>query len=277
MVNLLKRHPLISFFVVTYAISWILFLPGVAISQGWLDPSFGLLRVLSGAGNFGPTIAAFVLTAILYHRPGVRALLNSARPERITLRMIVAALLLPIGIRLVALLAVPLATRIDPPAADYPWYFAPIVFLVVLITAGIAEEFGWRGFALPHLQQRWSALISSLILGVVWACWHLPAYLISGSVQQNIPVVSYIFGVIGYTIVLTWLFNASHGSVLAVILMHTVTNTAHGYFQSLWIGDVQIHSLVTWFVALALIALAGAQHLSQRRVEELTSIDPASA
>jgi membrane protease YdiL (CAAX protease family) len=105
-----------------------------------------------------------------------------------------------------------------------------VVFLVILlgtltINGGI-EEFGWRGYLLPRLQQRWSPIVASLIVGVAWALWHLPMYVVPGAVYYGQP-----FWLFGSLVVLmsfwyTWLYNASNGRILPVVFLHGLHNAA---------------------------------------------------
>lgn len=98
------------------------------------------------------------------------------------------------------------------------------IVLCTLFSGPIAEELGWRGFALPRLQARYNALLSSLILGIIWCCWHLPLFFISGSSQMGIPFPIYMVLVITITIYLTWLYNYTGGSLIITILGHFARN-----------------------------------------------------
>ncbi len=124
-----------------------------------------------------------------------------------------------------------LAAAVSHTALDLSLFSNPMVVifapLVILFTAGpLQEEFGWRGYALPRLQRSYNALVSSLILGVVWWLWHLPLVFIPGKFMVNdLP----LFGLLGVEIILTsilftWIYNNSGGSVLAALLFHTMMN-----------------------------------------------------
>jgi membrane protease YdiL (CAAX protease family) len=104
-----------------------------------------------------------------------------------------------------------------------PWMVI-ITFISAFIFNGLFEEFGWRGYALPRLQARWNALISSLILGVIWASWHLPAFFMPGQplYQRNFWV--WAPWIILSSILYTWFFNNTKGSVLAAALFHAMMN-----------------------------------------------------
>ena len=95
-----------------------------------------------------------------------------------------------------------------------PWQaWVPLFFYVLLLNA-LPEEYGWRGFALDRLQKKSSALSASLILGLIWALWHLPLFFIEGTTQAAIPMVQYMLQTVVLSIFYTWLYNNTGGSVL---------------------------------------------------------------
>jgi membrane protease YdiL (CAAX protease family) len=103
----------------------------------------------------------------------------------------------------------------------------PIIFLLLFVQSltesGIGEEAGWRGFALPRLQKRYGALYASLIVGIVWALWHSPLfYVLQYSIRE---ITVFIVMIICLSIVYTWIFNGSGGSLLLIAIIHNVGNT----------------------------------------------------
>jgi membrane protease YdiL (CAAX protease family) len=105
-----------------------------------------------------------------------------------------------------------------------PNVFPQIIFVIII---SLGEEFGWRGFALPRLQERYSALASSLILGVLWSLWHFPGYLVGAGVPLDMPFYLFTLWVIPATILMTWVYNNT-SSVWAAILFHSSANMAFG-------------------------------------------------
>lgn len=101
-----------------------------------------------------------------------------------------------------------------------PWYAAIPALLQSLLLAGTLEEFGWRGVALPLLQRRFVPLTAGLMLGVVHAVWHLPAFAMSGTIQSAWSFGPYFAGVVAWSVIFTSLFNASKGSLLIAWLVH---------------------------------------------------------
>ena len=94
-----------------------------------------------------------------------------------------------------------------------------------ILTAGLGEELGWRGFALPRLQDQYNALIASLIIGFFWALWHLPFFFQPDSYQAQMGPVIYLIDGFTLSILFTWVYNSTGGSVLLVALLHGVFNT----------------------------------------------------
>ena len=96
--------------------------------------------------------------------------------------------------------------------------------LFSLFYGPIAEELGWRGFALPRLQSKHTALVSGLILGVILTRWHIPLFFVTGATQMSIPFQIYMVLALTITIYLTWLYNNTHGSLIITVLGHFTYN-----------------------------------------------------
>jgi len=130
------------------------------------------------------------------------------------------------------------------------------------------EEVGWRGFALPALQTRFDALTASVIIGLVWAAWHLPAFVfeIPGYTRS---FAVYALLVVGISIILTWLYNNTEGSILLAMLLHGGVNAAPS-LGVVFVGEAQAGSVslyvflvaAVWIVALALVGQYGRETLS---------------
>ena len=110
------------------------------------------------------------------------------------------------------------------PAAGHLLLAALNVLLIFLVGGPLSEEFGCRGFALPVLQERWRWRVASLMLGVVWATWHLPLFFSAGNLQSDWPFMWFALSVVAASVLFSWLFNRSHGSVVPVLMLHTAVN-----------------------------------------------------
>lgn len=127
-----------------------------------------------------------------------------------------------------------------------------IIIVVLLISLG--EEFGWRAFALPRLQERFSPLVSSLILGVIWGLWHYPGYLVGVGTPLEMPFYLFMLWVIPGTILITWGYNAS-GSIIIPILMHASANFAFAFLPLLpeWTGELNTFIILVSILWTAVI------------------------
>ena len=134
----------------------------------------------------------------------------------------------------------------------------PVIFVSQLFTSPLLEELGWRGFALPMLQDKFNALGSSLILGLLWGAWHLPLILAYG---DNIP--AYLALMIAHTILMSWVFNSTAGSLLIAILFHASLNVSLNVLVIERQDVIQL--LLTWAVVAPVIVRYGAQDLSDSR------------
>jgi membrane protease YdiL (CAAX protease family) len=269
LVSLIRRHPLISFFVLAYALSWW----PIAFYAAGLSPS----TIIS----FGPFLAALVVLAATQGKTGVVGLLRRIVRWRVGLRWYAVALLLPVVVTAAAaaLNVLLLGAKASSSVAELGGLTGLFsTFALLLLIPGIGgswEEPGWRGYALPRLQTARSALFASLILGVVWAFWHLPLF-ITGQQQW-----SDIVFIIVWTITFTWVFNNAAGSVLIVVLMHNMNNTISGAFNQMFSGadavsQAWLYTALWGVVAIVLVVVYGPTHLSRKhRKQEEPAQQPA--
>ena len=158
-------------------------------------------------------------------------------------------------------------------SSEQLYIFLPIIYLGNIFIGGpIAEEFGWRGFALPKLQARIGALYAGLLIGVIWGLWHLPFFIFpeGASVIGNIPFVWYLPLVTAWSVLFTWIYNNTNGSVLMMILFHAAINTtlgSLGLFQITSEGarPLLLNVVLTWVVVAIIAAFFGSAQLSRKR------------
>ena len=144
----------------------------------------------------------------------------------------------------------------------------PLFVVMEVLTNG--EEIGWRGFALPRLQARHSALVASLVIGVVWAVWHYPKFLNAGNSAHDYPFWLFLLDIVAKSIIFTWVFNSTGGSLLSVTLLHASMNTSVLFLPVLpaVTGDTKV--LVTGIVlhiaiAIVIVVIAGPARLTRSR------------
>lgn len=228
--NKSESQNLFLFFLIAFAWSWLLWTPEVLWERRlYLAP-------------FGPTVAAFILSYLNGGMGGVKDLLKrglSLNFKKIWLFPIF--LLMPAIVGLSLLLAV-LSGEPMPKITvlSQPWIIIPAFFYILFLGGPLAEEFGWRGYALDRLQKYYNALVSSVILGVVWGLWHLPLFYMKGQdIYRNVPIWGFILGTIFLSILFTWIYNNTNRSILAVLLFHTMSNLSHFIFPAMattWSG-----------------------------------------
>ena len=226
--GLLAHHPLVFFFLIAYAGSWLLALPYVRFADGagflpfsWPIPFAVSASVIPFAG---PTLAAFVMAGVTEGRAGIRRLLRRIVRWRVKLRWYLFAIVgFPALMVLGAIVLPGVLASYQTPALSLVLAY-PVSFVVALIIGGpLGEEPGWRGFALPRLQRLHGPLVGSLILGPLHVFWHLPLFWIPqwGTPRDTtLDLLWYLLAGMALTFVLTWLFNNTKGSVLIAILAH---------------------------------------------------------
>jgi len=225
---LLARHPLVSFFVLAYAGTWLFELPYVLSGDGsGLLPyrSRLLAWTLPVSIFMGPFLAAFVMTGATEGREGVGRLLRRFVLWRPGFRWYLFAL---VGIPVLVVLSV---TAMPGVLESFQGHgaLAPLpllgVFVYVIFLGGpLGEEPGWRGFALPRLQSLHGPLVGSLILGPLWGLWHLPLFWTPWNKLTAFNVVVYVLVTTSLAIMYTWAFNKTKGSLLIAILIHAAFN-----------------------------------------------------
>ncbi len=216
------RPPLLGFFTFAFAWSWVCWLLSAIVKPQW--PL--LAGVLFLVGGFGPSIAAIAVVSCVRGRNGLRGWLAHCLQWRVGWRWLALAFFLPLAvIALAAVAHVALGGTIAPSPALGHVLLAAVNFGLVLLLGGpLGEEFGWRGYALPALQEHHSWRVASLILGVVWGLWHLPLFYIADTVQSHIPFALFMVSTIALSILFAWLFNRTGGSVLSALVLHTAVN-----------------------------------------------------
>ncbi|WP_321299850.1 type II CAAX endopeptidase family protein [uncultured Sphaerochaeta sp.] len=266
--EILKVNEVVAFLVGTYVISWLIWMPFVIFTQGWLK----------GLGSFGPTISALLITGITKGRSGLKELLTKVLIWKVSLFWYVFSLFSTLGAILLSL-GIYRLTGGEVVNTNDPgqWYLIPVIFLYVLFFSVTGEEFGWRGFLLPRLQKQYSALSSSLIIGLFWGFWHLPLFLIQGDFHAHIPFLLFILQDVALAVILTWIYNNTRGSLLLVHLFHAASNATVGLLPILPMkaGDSLIPLYITVavlvLVALAIVIIYGPKTLTRTRTKITSS------
>ncbi|NWG19145.1 MAG: CPBP family intramembrane metalloprotease [Chloroflexi bacterium] len=265
-----EMRSLLAFVGLTFGISWVVWLSLAAAVNGLLPvpvtSSSVTFMVWMIAGAWAPTVAALLITARTEGRAGVRSLLSRLGRWRVNWRWYGVALLLPFSLAaLASVMHVALGGNPPPGPAMEP-FFAPLIVLLVslpihLVVGGaLAEEPGWRGYALPRLQQRLGMMGAGIVLGLIWWTWHWPTLLIPGSGQSHLPFGGYFLLMIAWSQLFVWLVNRARGSVLLAVLFHAAMNAAISTALPVFLGDDMragwIFIGLLWLAALATIVSA---------------------
>lgn len=240
--GLMSRHPLVSYCVLAFAFTWVVVSPLVLSQRGLgvITLPDALLMVAYILATFtGPLPAALIVTHTIEGKSGIKQLLRRMVQWRIGIQWILIAL---IGYPVIFLVGVqivlgsgPLRSLISNPLILLTSYL-PMV-LMGIIFPSLGEEPGWRGFALPRLQQQYGPLAGSLILGALHALWHLPVYFVAGAITEGgfntVVFVANSLAIIASSFVWTWLFNGAKGSVLFAMFVHGISNATSVLIGSL--------------------------------------------
>ena len=258
--NRSETRNLVYYFLFAYGFTWLFWLLEAQAMQGKLGTSI-IADFLLGSGNpaaWGPTVAAFSLTFLNEGTEGVKKLLNKATETGFAkIWWLPTFLLLPTLTGLSLLLAI----IFEGKAPIISWLSNPLLLLIgwdsfisiLLFRGPLQEEVGWRGYALPRLQTRFSALISSVILGVLWFAWHIPYYTLVGeeAIFQS-QFIGLAFSHILLTIFFTWLYNNTGGSLLVSLIFHTTISFSWVLFPFV---ETELGSMF-YFFSLLIVTIA---------------------
>jgi uncharacterized protein len=220
-----KKYGIIVFFAMTYLFSWIVWIPIALSSQKifylQFSPYLGII-----IGGFGPFLTALILTMAEQGWPGIKSLFKRLLQWQVGIQWYIFILLFPAAIIFTAVFITSLLANEPiniPNIGD--WRVILLVFIVTLFIGGpIGEELGWRGYALPKLEETRNSLLASLIVGLGWGMWHLPLFWIQGSLQAGIPLLWFMVSILAESVVYTWIYNSNGGSLLLMVLLHTSIN-----------------------------------------------------
>ncbi len=254
--------------MLTYAVMWTLFFTVVVTGIPAYAPLGAVLLLL---GTFAPSLVALWLTSRAEGDSGVRALLSRVLRWRVATRWYLFALAYIPAIKLTAALIHRVATGTWPRFGDEPWY-AILAAIAFSTPFQAGEEIGWRGYALPRLAARFGLGRASILLGLIWACWHLPQFFIpeADTYQQSFFV--YVLQVTALSVAMAWLYARTNGSLLLVMLLHAAVNNAKDIVPSALLGATNTFgvsaSLVAWLTVALLWICAGYFLVTMRRQAE---------
>jgi membrane protease YdiL (CAAX protease family) len=259
-----EQYSLTIFFVLSY------FITISAVLVSGLFGSWLVINPMMILSVFSPTISAIIVSGLIGGWKEIKKLFKGYLKWKVNYKWYLAGFFLMIGPLIFTLFYHLFGGESPGPVAGYTVLsFFGSLFLNLLM-GPLSEEGGWRGFALPELESRFKALDSSLILGIIWACWHLPFYL----VEPRTPLYIYIPLVLVITILMTWGYNNTNGSLIIPIIMHFSFNF-NGRFIT---GDLGLLPTMLFNIAggvmigiylLIVVAYYGREKLSRKPDSEL--------
>lgn len=274
--ELLKKYPIPAFFFLTFVIAWAVWLP-----VGFLAPEFFLLAAIPGA--WAPTAASVLITRITDGKEGVRLFLRRVLHWRVgiawylvTLFSIAAIAYAAQGLNAWLFGGAPVTPNL-PAGVPREGLLAaiPVIFLVNIFLGGpLAEDIGWRGYALPKLREKMDAFSASLLIGVAWVIWHLPFFWIpeGRSAVGGIPLIWFALLTTAWSVLFAWVY-VNTGSILMPVLFHAAVNTTLGTLGMLGqpggdLTPVMLNTFLTWAMA-GLIAIIFGRDLKRRETRQI--------
>lgn len=243
----MKSRPIVSFFVLAFAFTWLVQLPALLAHAGIIAGPPEKYLALVGLGAFGPMAAAMVCSP-----RDLRALFRPLAAWRANPIWYAASLLVPGAIFVAAAALYNLAGHSEPLfyLPDQP------AFVLALFVFSFGEEIGWRGFALPRLSERFGPLAASVIIGFFWALWHIPMLTLQGVPLSPSLYAVFVAYMIGASVFLTWIMGRTRGSLIFVMLGHAgghLNNSGHALPGHA--TPIVLHAIAYVVLAAALVSL----------------------
>jgi membrane protease YdiL (CAAX protease family) len=274
----IKRHPLLSYFALAFTLSWgaVLIVVGPSGFLGTKEIPEVLDPFLYVAMVVGPSVAGILFTGLLYGRAGLREFGSRLLRWRVSARWYAVALLTAPLLMMAVLFALSLTSPVYLPGIFITHNKASVLLIGVAggLTAGIFEELGWTGFAIPRMRLRHGVLATGLAVGVLWGAWHFPLFSGSASSSGTVPPAFYLlvllFSVLpAFRVLMVWVYDRTGESMLLAILMHVSLTASTLIFMPLATSGVTavtydlVLAAVLWVVVGA-VALANGGHLSRQ-------------
>lgn len=263
--NSIKRFPLPLFFLLCLVISWAIWIPQAITKINNPDTPIGGGSPVNMLAVWAPALSAILLAVVINGKAGLRALLQPLKFWRVGARWYLFILLYPAVIWLVAR---PIDALFGHPfehTIPILSYFPPdqaymiVAALIFTLPNTLGEELGWRGFALPGLQVKHSALMASIMLGLFWGIWHIPLWIANGMVGMEL--IRSLINITTYAFIFTWVYNNTEGSLLLAWLFHASTTITQYFLQTpLTLTD----DFLRLVVAILIVIFAGSINFSRK-------------
>jgi uncharacterized protein len=259
--------PFVTFLVLSYAVTWTAFGAALALSDGRAPANQALSTVrglLVFVGTMAPGLVALVITAGTKGGSGAKTLLDRLFRWRVDARWYLFAIGYMASIKLTVALVHRMMTGSWPSLGSQSLVAAGAA-IIISTPFQAGEEIGWRGYALPYLAERIGFARGSVVLGVIWACWHLPLFFLAvpGNDEYGQAFPVWALGVTGLSVAIAWLYAHTGGSLLLTMLMHSAVNNSPHFVVARVANGRNVFSmngtLLMWLTTLSL--LVGAAYL----------------
>jgi membrane protease YdiL (CAAX protease family) len=227
-----RRFQVPLFFFLAYLIAWAFWAPTVLKARGLLSWEIPGAETF---GLFGSSLAALTVTGLTEGRAGIKRWVSFMTRLRMGWLWALIAIIGPVALSLTAVLAGLATGNAAAIGKGVPLAMAPLYLASQILLMLLTEEPGWRGFALPRLQERYGLLGGSLILGLLWGCWHLPLFLIPGRPQTAMPFIGLVISSTAATVLMAWV-QRNAGSGLVSVLFHSAMNLGFSTLGTLTSG-----------------------------------------
>ena len=276
LLNWIKNNDLWVFFILVFALMWPKGIVGAAYSSGLIpEPPSAILNALYFLGT--PLVSAVILTAVTRGRKSLKEWAKRLFRWRVGWQWVFVSLLIYPLVTLVAFAISDLAAggvwtvstmwkvgfeNLQANAARIglnPNNTGQILAILIAVSfiVPIFEEGGWRAFAIPRLQEKYSALVSGLVMGIIWSIWHLPSFFTTGSDHYGMPFLWFLMTIVSISILMVWIMNHTNQSVLMTILFHG-SIILSGHFLPTQLAYRTGNTIALWLTGglLVLISLA---------------------
>ncbi|MFW9851207.1 MAG: CPBP family intramembrane glutamic endopeptidase [Candidatus Thorarchaeota archaeon] len=259
--KIISDHTLAAYVLLAYGITWIIALPLILSYHGLISISIPFsIHYLT---PLGPILSALIVTGLQRGKDGLREIISRITKWRVRPVWIVFAVLFVWILYIVSGMIILSMGQVWPDLSIFGQvlYMPYLTFIgawfLWIFSFGLGEETGWRGFLLPRLQSRYNAMISTLIVAIIWAGWHIPMFLYNENLiaMGFAGTIFWVIGLIFGATLLTWLYNSSEGSVLVTAIWHGTYNLftgAQGQAAGLSAGIISMFVMI-WVVIIVLV------------------------
>jgi uncharacterized protein len=234
-----------AYLIGAFVLSWTPW--SIAATAGAADARTALVFL----GGFGPMAAAVAVTARTGGWPAVRTLFGRYRHRRGSGRAYLMAPVILLAVALTAAGALVAGGTLDTGALLAVLPALPVMIAMIALVGGGNEELGWRGFLAPHLRSALPPAATHLTVGLIWAVWHAPLWMVPGTAQQTLPFAVFAVTAVAISILLGWATQRAGGGILPAVLAHTALNVGLALLQAA-LGEVPLIALTALLLAAAL-------------------------